>query len=207
MSEPQSPWHVVQRLQEYRGEERANLLRMLGIGVFYVIHVINRRGLDLGFVQLPRVEDIDERFHLAMTAIAAGWVMVCIGALIAMKNQRFPPTIKYGTTILDAIFLTGALTIADGPSSTLIVGYFLLIAIAPLRFSPRLVLVATASAMVGYLFVVGHTLAYRPALAGQRYQHIMVLAALWLSGVVMSQMVHAVKRAAHEFAQRREAQS
>ena len=38
-------WYIVERWQEYKGEGRANLLRIIGIGSFYIVHLMNYHGL------------------------------------------------------------------------------------------------------------------------------------------------------------------
>ncbi len=38
-------WYIVGRWQEFEGEERANLLRVVGIAAFYIIELINYYGL------------------------------------------------------------------------------------------------------------------------------------------------------------------
>ncbi len=92
------PWFIVGRFKEYDGEERANLLRIIGIAAFYVIELINRYGLRLGFLKIPPVVDVDERFHLAVTALAIAWTMVALGVWLCLKNQIFPAPLKYITT-------------------------------------------------------------------------------------------------------------
>ncbi len=64
------PWFIVGRLREYDGEQRANLLRIVGIAAFYTIELINRYGLQLGILDMPPVAGVDQRFHLAVTALA-----------------------------------------------------------------------------------------------------------------------------------------
>ncbi len=64
-------WYIVGRWQEYEGEARANLLRIIGIAAFYVVQIINYRGLSLGFLELPKVEGVDRAFHHPVTALAA----------------------------------------------------------------------------------------------------------------------------------------
>ena len=34
-------WFIVERWQEYEGEGRANLLRIVAIGSFYTVHLLN----------------------------------------------------------------------------------------------------------------------------------------------------------------------
>ena len=62
-------WYIVGRWEEYEGETRANLLRVVAVAAFYVIELINYYGVDLGFIHLPKIRDA--AFHQTVTAIAA----------------------------------------------------------------------------------------------------------------------------------------
>src|SRR4051812_22045676 len=77
------PWYVVGRWQEYQGEARANLLRLAAVAAFYVIELINYYGVDLGFIQLPKVTDL--AFHKTVTAIAAAWVILGVGVHLWLR--------------------------------------------------------------------------------------------------------------------------
>jgi len=202
-----SPWHVVRRVQAYRGEERANLLRIIGIAAFYVVELLNHHGLDLGFVTFEKVDGVDGDFHAAITALTVAWVAIAAGVLVLMRNRVFPPALKYVTTTFDVIALTGMLTIADGPSSPLVIGYFLVLVIAPLRFSLPLVRYATGLVLLGYVLLLVQTELARPTLQVPRYQQVMMGLALLLSGVVLGQLVRAMRDAAETFAARAGASS
>jgi hypothetical protein len=197
------PWHVIGRLEEYAGEQRANLLRFLGIISFYMIELINRYGLRLGFLQLPPVEGVDEGFHMAVTALALAWTMLGVGVFLCLQNEFFPPALKYISTGCDCILLTSILMIADGPQSPLVVGFFLLISLSALRFNLPLVRFATAGAMLGYLFLCGSArwLTERD-ISVPRYQQAIMLLALGLTGVIIGQVIRKVRRMAVEYAQR-----
>src|SRR4051812_31623036 len=43
-------WYVVGRWQEYEGEGRTNLLRVVAIAAFYLVELANYHGVDLGIV-------------------------------------------------------------------------------------------------------------------------------------------------------------
>src|SRR5690348_9495379 len=108
-------WYIVGRWQEYEGEAKANLLRILGIGAFYAVELVNYHGLQLGWLELPKVEGVDQRFHQAITAVAAAWVMTSLGVLFALRQWMFPRALKYASTGADIVYLTGILMLADGP--------------------------------------------------------------------------------------------
>src|SRR5262245_54153138 len=149
MPEVQSPdtaivdrqWFIVGRWEEYAGENRANLLRIVSIGAFYIVELLNYHGLPLG------TGVVSERFHNTVTALAAAWTMVALGTLLCLRRRMFTPAIKYITTACDVVILTGILMVADGPRSPLVVGYFLVIALTALRFHLRLVWFGTLAAM------------------------------------------------------------
>ena len=119
-------WFIVGRWQEFEGEARANLLRIVGIGVFYLVELINYHGLNLGFFEMPKVEQIGPSFHQAVTALAVAWTMVALGVLLCLSQRIFPAALKFVSTGCDVVLLTGILVVADGPRSPLLVGYFLL---------------------------------------------------------------------------------
>lgn len=194
------PWHVTSRLEQLRGEERANVLRVLGVVVFYVIEVLNRHGLSVGGLVVPQVEGVDASYHAMATALAAAWIAVAAMVFIALKSRIFPPALKYLSTGADLLLLTAVLTLADGPRSPMLLAYFLLIALAGLRVSVPLVLFATAGAVIGYVFLRLDTLARRVELDVPAHWQITTIASLVLCGIVVAQIVSAVHRAAKAYA-------
>jgi hypothetical protein len=198
-------WYIVGRWQEYEGEAKANLLRIIGIGAFYTIELVNHHGLSIGFLELPKVEGVDTRFHNTVTAIAAAWVMTSLGVLFALRQRMLPRGLKYASTAADIIYLTGILMLADGPRSVLVVGYFLIVALSGLRFSLPLVWFATCGSMCGYLFLLGYGRWFanpQRNLRIERYQEIIFLLALGLSGIVLGQILRRVRRIAEDYTRR-----
>ncbi len=194
------PWHVTRRLLEFRGEERANLLRLLGITAFYLLHLLNRYGLAIGPVSLDKVEGITSSFHAAVTALAVIWAVLAGMILLLLRNRVMPRGLKYASTLADAVLLSGVLMIADGPSSPVALVFLLLIALAALRGNTRLVGVATGASLLGYGLVVGQCLWKRPDLLPS--PHVMITAALGmvLMGVVMAQITTAFRNVAQLYA-------
>lgn len=198
-------WHITSRVEELSGERRANALRVLGLVVFYSIEVLNYRGLSFGGLEIPQVEGVDQTFHAMATALTVAWIALSAGVLIALRNQFFPPALKYISTGFDLALLTSVLTLADGPRSPVLLLYFLLIPLAALRLSPRLVGFATLGTLVGYGCVLGDVALRRPELAVPAHWAITTFAALLLCGVVAHQLVSTARRAAtrfHELEQR-----
>jgi len=201
-------WFIVGRWQEYEGEARANLLRIIAIGAFYSVELVNYH-----LVGQPAADFT--AFHRRVTALAVAWTMVSLAILLCLRRQIFPAALKYVSTACDLVLLTalaatdhGAQSAApDGPFSPLVTVYFLLIALAGLRFSLGLVWFTALGSMLGYLSLVG--LADLQTSRWFDAQHavppavtLTTLVALGLTGVVVGQVVRRVKGMAEEYARR-----
>src|SRR5688572_3053686 len=103
-------WFIVNRWEEYEGEGRANLLRLIGITAFYGVELINYHGLHLGFLQMPQV--VDRPFHLAVTFLTIAWAMLCVCVLVCRQQGIFPFWLKFMSTGGDLLFLTTILALA-----------------------------------------------------------------------------------------------
>ena len=203
-------WFVSGRWQEYAGEARANLLRIAGIGAFYVVELINFHGLHVGPLDFPA--SVDLKFHQQVTALTVAWTMVALATLVCLKLRYFPTWLKYATTLSDVALLTTILLVADGPRSPLVVGYFLVIVLATLRFHLRLIWCATFAAMAGYFWVAWlatttRWIETRGDLTVPPYYQLIMLLALALTGVVLGQVIRRVRAMAEDFARRVRAQS
>lgn len=98
------------------------------------------------------------------------------------------------------MLLTCVLCVSNGPRSPLVVAYFLIVALAALRFSLPLVRLATTGSMLGYLAVLGHAkwFAVRD-LRVPRYHEVMFLLALALTGITIGQVLRAVRSMAVDY--------
>lgn len=195
-------WSVVERWQEFEGESRANLLRVLGIAAFYLVELVNYHGLNLGFLEMPKVAGVDRGFHLAVTALAGAWAVTGWGVLTLLRARVFPTALKFASTGLDLAFLTAILLIADGPQSPLLAVYFLVILLSALRFNLPLVRFATAGAILSYTVLLGNAAWFRIALRVPRYHQVTFILALTLAGIVLAQLIARIQRAAHDYAVR-----
>jgi len=196
------PWYIVGRWQEYQGEARTNLLRLAAIAAFYAIELINFYGVNLGFIQLPKVSDL--AFHKTVTAVAVGWVMLGLGVHLSLRLSILPAGLKYISTGLDVVFLTLLLMVADGSRSPLVVGYFLIPAPATLRFQLRLVWFATIAAVLGYVWILGWAVWIQSVrdVRVPRYHELIFLTALALCGIIQGQVIRRVKSLAAQYARR-----
>jgi hypothetical protein len=192
-------WFILGRWQEYEGEARANFLRIIGIGAFYLIELVNYHGLRLGFFELPKV--VETPFHQAVTALAAAWAMMSLGILLCLRQHFFPSSLKFLSTSFDIVLLTGILAIADGPQSPLLVGYFLIIVLSTLRFSLSLVRFSTLGSVVGYLGLLAYARWYTDRdIRVPRYSQLIFLVALGMTGILLGQVLRRVRSLAQDYA-------
>jgi hypothetical protein len=192
-------WYIVGRWQEYEGEGRANLLRIVGVSAFYLVELANYYGLHLGFLEIPPT--VERPAHLAITALALCWAIVAGAVLMCRQLRFFPAALKVISTGCDILLLTAVLTVADGPRSPLIVGYFLILTLAALRFSLALVWFATAGTAAAYLFLLGYARWFADRdLRVPRYQQLIFLLAVVLTGVILGQVIRRVRRLADAYA-------
>lgn len=192
-------WYIVGRWEEYEGETRVNLLRLAAVAAFYAIELINYHGINLGSIQLPKVSD--RAFHQTVTAIAAAWVLLGVGVHLWLRRHLMPEALKYVATCLDVVLLTLLLMVADGPKSPLVVGFFLIPAMATLRFQLRLVWFATIAAMLGYFWLLGWAIWIQGArdIRVPRYHELIFCTALAMSGIIQGQVIRRVKSIAAEY--------
>jgi hypothetical protein len=203
-------WYIVERWQEYEGEGRTNLLRIIAIGVFYLVELAQYH-----WFQPAGVDAADlASYHQKVTAVAVAWTMVSLAVLLCLRLRVFPAILKYASTGCDLLLLTALASIdhgakseaPDGPASPLVLVFFVILALAALRVSLGLVWFATLGSMAGYLSLVG--------LADQKWfdqdhavpmvtQAITILS-LGLTGIVMGQIVRRAKSLAEEYAIRKE---
>ncbi|MCA9188732.1 MAG: hypothetical protein KDA99_24065 [Planctomycetales bacterium] len=191
-------WFILQRWQLFDGESRANIIRIVAIGVFYAVHLYTYTILKVGTHQ----------FHMSATALAVAWALSTLAVLVALRARFFPTWIAYLSVSLDLCFLGCVLTIAQGGNSALVSGYFVIIALSTLRFQLPLVWLSTVGSMISYLVVLA---ARHPDWFGSakdipvpRQNQLMILVALALTGITLGQVVRRVRSLAVEYSQRLE---
>src|SRR5206468_1751901 len=132
----QRQWFVVGRWQEYEAEARANLLRIIAVGAFYVVELLRFYAFEKGSAE-------QLAFHRQATMIAVAWTMVALAILMCLRLRIFPAALKYASTACDILLLTALAALNAGPFSPLVLVYALILSLAALRFSLGLVWFAT----------------------------------------------------------------
>ncbi len=196
-------WHIVGRWQEYEGEGRANLLRLIAVTAFYAVELAHYHGLQLGFFEIPSGGST-RYFHIAVTMLVVVWAMLCLGVYVARAQGFFPAGLKYVSTGCDLVLLTCVLALGEGTKSPLVLGYFLIQMLACLRFQLRLIWFASVGSALCYLFLMGYARWFDPTESQRvpRYQQLLTLIALAISGVILGQVIRRVKHLAESYAQR-----
>jgi len=203
-------WYIVERWQEYEGEGRTNLLRIVAIGAFYLVELAQYHWFRPAGVDAAELAT----YHQKVTALAVAWTMVSLAVLLCLRMRVFPAILKYASTGCDLLLLTalasvdhGAKSTApDGPESPLVLAFFLILALASLRVSIGLVWFATLGSMAGYLSLVG--------LADKKWfdqEHavpvvtqVITVLSLAMTGIVLGQIVRRARSLAEEYAIRKE---
>jgi hypothetical protein len=196
----QRQWFIVGRWQEFEGESRANLLRIVAVGALYGVQLLQ-------FYGFQKADPAALPFHRQATAVAVAWTMVALAIWMCLRLRIFPATLKYVSASCDIVLLTALASLSRGPFSPLVLGYFLIVALAALRFSVGLVWFATAGGMLGYWSLVGledmKTSRWFDAQhAVPPATQLITLVSLALLGIIVGQVVLRVKGLANEYAQR-----
>jgi hypothetical protein len=212
-------WFIAGRWLAYESEARANLLRIVAIGAFYLVHLwtyFSSQGMlpQFGFWQLAAPGDVNAPYHLLVTCLAAAWAMLALGVLLALQQRIFPPWLPYVTTGCDIVLLTGIICLGSASRSPLVAGYFLILVLATLRLNLSLLWFATTGSAIAYLCVLGcakwpdrfglTTLLGETSveLRVPRYHQVITMLAIVLAGVMLGQVVRRARRLVDVLARR-----
>lgn len=196
-TEMSSDWRAVLRREEHRGETRAAALRIVGVLLFYLVHVLHRHGYDIGpLVAVPVA--VDDAAHAIVTTVTTITVLTSLSVIVLLELRYFPAWLKYLTTALDTMMLAAALAAVDGPSSPLMVAYFPVLVLSAVRFSRALVRFATSASILSYLGLVAFTARMHPEHLAAPHAVALTLVAMGLVGGALDLGVGAGLRIAGE---------
>jgi hypothetical protein len=178
-------WFILERWQEFEGEGRTNLLRVVALAGYYAVH--------LGTVEKSASL---VSFHQQATMLTAGWLFLSLAVLVCLQRRYLPTGLKYVTTLVDLLLVTSLAALGSGPASPLVVVYFLIIVSAALRFSLGLIWMATLTALVCYLALVG--LADKTWFDANHTTPVVtqltMLLSLGMTGIILGQIMRRVRR-------------
>jgi len=180
---------ILSRLFEIGGELRVNAIRILAVGLFYIVELVNFYGINFLSIEISKVDGLTSDFHLSVTAIAAVWTFLSLGVWFFNQKKLYKPIVKYIVVGLDMFLLTFLLLIADGPKSPLVVIFFVLVVSALMRFSLPLLWFATSAALLGYLGLVVDAKWHRPIHSVPHYHSVIFSLGIVLTGLTLGQVL------------------
>ncbi|HAN97896.1 MAG TPA: hypothetical protein DCQ98_10900 [Planctomycetaceae bacterium] len=129
------------------GELRVNLLRLLAIVAFYGNHLVDL--LQRGLTDRATLHE-----GIAVAVVVALWGSLVAHVVVAMRLGRAGPSLPYRVVALDLLFASLLVTMLDGPASSLVMLYPVIVASTALRLSVPLVRFGTLGAVASYVIVV-----------------------------------------------------
>ncbi len=193
----QTRWEDARRLEAWAGETRVNLIRSIALVVFYANHLL--------YVYVyGKDQAAGGSFHAAVTALVLAWTIGILVLHTCLTRRWVPPALKYIVTAWDLLLLTTLLLASpEGPRSTLMVLYFVVLAAAPLRLSLPLVVMTTLASMASALIVLWHYVFFRITASKYysadfdripRVNEVLFLLALGTAGLLAGQVVRQARR-------------
>lgn len=195
-------WYIVNRWLEYEGESRANLLRIVAVGAFYAVQLVQFHLVRAG-------DEAAAPFHKQATALAVAWTMLALAVTVCLRRQIFPAALKYVSTAGDIVLLSALVWLAGGPNSSITRAFFLIIALSTLRFDVGLVWFSTVGCMLAYEALVGRadTTWFDANHAVPVVDNLIMLVSLALTGLILGQVLRRARHAAADYAQRLQAKA
>ena len=181
-------WAAARRIEEWAGETRVNLVRIVALVVFYGQHLV----LGHWLADTP----LHPGYHKAVTTLVIAWGFAAVALHACLGRRYVPHWLKYAATAWDVAMVTVLVAISGGPSSPLVVLYFLVVATAPLRLSLRLVYCGTLGAVAGYLVLLGHAKWIAETAAVPRHHQVIFALGLGVAGLLAGQVVRQARRVA-----------
>src|ERR1041384_776227 len=106
-------WEALGRVESWAGEIRVNVIRVLAIALFYGRHLIE-------LMLSARDSDVRGVFHARVTAVVVAWAAMAGVVHILLRRRRYPPEMKFVTSVLDVLMITLLCGIAGGPKTPLV---------------------------------------------------------------------------------------
>ncbi|WDI42446.1 hypothetical protein [Bremerella sp. P1] len=194
-------WFIVRRWQTYASELRVLLLRVIAVIVLYGCQVAH-------FLSLSEEgQDANLLFQRVATGAAVLLIVVSLLVLLLVLKRVLPVWLPFVTTIVDLLAIALLVSVAGGPMATSLTGaFYLVIAMAGLRFDLRLVWLATLGAMAAYVGTVGAVddTWFDANHVVPLVQQGVSLACLGGTGIVVGQIVRLARPLAQQFHDRLE---
>lgn len=186
-------WKAAVRAEEWAGEMRVNLIRLVAITVFYGNHLFNFYLRDL---------DLTPRFHLIVSSIAVSWATAAFVTHLILAKQGNRPFLKYASLGWDVFMTTSLIAFSGGPKSQFLILLLLILFTVPLRLNLRLVWVASLAAALSYGTICGHSKWVNVETQVPIVHHVIFFLGLATAGLLAGQCVRQARRFAENYSER-----
>jgi eukaryotic-like serine/threonine-protein kinase len=176
------------QLKRWTRQRPALAATFLALFLFYTNHL-------LLFLVL-KAPDEGGFVHVFVTYLMLLWAAGAALFQWLVNRPRWQGLAIFGWAGMDVIFFTAFLWAKEGPTSSLLVGYLLLIALAALRFRTKLVWFVTELCLVSYAALVMNSYWWHSERAPASRQTPVVFAlSLLLMGFIVSLLLRRVRKA------------
>jgi hypothetical protein len=180
------PPHLGQRCWRWARRQPALALRLTALGVFYLVEWTNYH-----------VGGVPWDFHWQVSALMGIWAAGSVVCQQFLESRRWSTPAQFLWGGLDSALLLAVLLIGNGVASSLVVGYWLLIAGSGLWFRVRFVWFITVLSLISYGILVCDFYTRRTLLQqgfDTRYdRHVIFAVALVIMGTVVAYLVQRVR--------------
>ena len=150
------------RLRRWLRREPELAFRLLSLSAMLALTQVN-------FFRHPAP---DVALHVQVTLVEGLWMATSILFYSLARGRLGPGRTRPAWMVVDVALLTAALRVLDGATSSLVVGYALLIAVSGLFLRVRLVALTTVLALVGYVALALDVSLRRPSLDSNHHPNI-----------------------------------
>ncbi len=175
-----TPWH---RLRRWARREPALVSRLGTMALCGAIIQINHSLFEYN----------QGNGHRRLIAVVAAWAVVSIGFQALLRSEKWGRFSRYAWALCDVVFFTIMVYLNDGLATSLVSGYFLIIAASGLWFRERLVHYTTIISVAAYGLLVfldrWHTSNSGPS----PYRHVILASVLAVSGLIIAYQVKRVR--------------
>ncbi len=137
------------------------------------------------------IQPLAPRSHDLSIALVIAWALASVGCQALLNRDRWADLARFAWAIADIIVFTLLVQINDGLKTSIVAGYFLLVAASGLWFREHLVWVTTALAVFAYGVLVLE--AGFQASLDSPYRHVVFATTLAVSGLITGYQVRRVR--------------
>jgi len=169
----------LQRRETWRGDVKGNNIRFIALILFTINELVNFHFFHI----------IEPRLHFLSLFVLLIWFVAAVDFHFILNRHWIPKWASYLMPTVDLLLLSWLLYFLDGPKSPLVSIYFLIIALAAIRFNPLVVLYTGLFACLSYGGIVFLSQSSNPQNMVPAYHSIILVLSLFLMGLIESHVV------------------